>query len=260
MRINKMTAVALMILVLIVLQILFFAWTDEETRGAVEWMSYGFTMFAFVMACWSVFRVRQDSNEVYHLTTNYLPVSYFVVQTILSAIAIYYGMVLRKTAEVTQTITETVSDAVNESVGKLVATYQPSFLAEHYTIIVLSVYLLVLVFYAINLGIHSTANQATAESLAKQEEEHKFIQENSKLLQRLLIQIKEPTAQKAVNSLYETIRFSANHTSSEDKQIQNEIAVGISQLASLVEAANWDEVKELSQQLNLKAQIIQSKK
>lgn len=34
-----MTFVALMVLVLIVLNVLFFVWTDVETRGIVEWMS-----------------------------------------------------------------------------------------------------------------------------------------------------------------------------------------------------------------------------
>ena len=212
-----------MVLVLAAINILFFAWTDAETRGAVEWMSYGFTMFAFAVACISVFRIRQDNNEVYNLTTHYLPVSYFVVQTILSAIAIYYGIVLRKTAEVTHKITETVNDSVGKVVEKTqevlpdsiqglsvdsigstlgdtvrstteAVTQQSSFLAEHYTVIVLSVYVLVFVFYAINLGMHSTANKATAESLAKQAREHSFIDENSQKLQRLLLHVTAPAA------------------------------------------------------------------
>jgi len=284
MRINKITAVALMALVLIVLNILFFAWTDEETRGTVEWMSYGFTMFSFVVACISIFRIRQDSDEVYHLTTNFLPISYFCVQTILSVIAIYYGMVLRKTSEMTETVTSTVNDSVNklidqskgalpdsiqgvdiDSIGSTIGnavnstteaiTQQSSFLADHYAIIVLTVYLLVLVFYAVNLGIHSTANKATAESLAKQAKDHLFIQENSQRLQRMLSQVSDPTAKKAVNSLYESIRFSANQTTPEGKQIEAEVAAGIGQLASLISTANWDAVKELAQQLNEKIKM-----
>lgn len=285
MKINNITTVALMVLVLVILNILFFAWTDAATRGAVEWMSYGFTMFAFIVACVSVFRIRRDSNEVYHLTTNFLPVSYFVVQTILSAIAIYYGIVLRKATEVTHTITETVNDSVGKLVEKTqdvlpdsiqglsvdsigatigeavsstteVVTQQSSFLAEHYTVVVLSVYVLVLVFYAFNLGVHSTANKATVESLAKQAEEHLFIQENSQRLQRLLLQVKEPTAKKAVNSLYETIRFGANHTTPEGKQIQGEVTAGIARLTALITAADWEAVKELACELNAKAKQI----
>lgn len=189
-----------MVLVLVALNILFFAWTDGETRGAVEWMLYGFTLLVFIFACISVFRIRRDNNEVYNLTITYLSITYFA-QTILSVIAIYYEVVLRKTSEVTNKITETVNDSINnladksgeilpdsiqglavDSIGSSISdtvksatevvAKQPSFFAEHYTVIVLSVFILVLVFYAIYLGAHSTANKATKKSLTKQEEEH----------------------------------------------------------------------------------------
>lgn len=285
MRINKITAAALIILVLAAINILFFAWTDPETRGAVEWMSYGFTMFSFIVACIAILRRRGDDDEVYNLTTAYLPTSYFVVQTILSAIAIYYGMVLRKASEAAQTISENVNvsvanlvdkaqevlpdsiqglavdsigSTINETVQSTteVVAQQPSFLSEHYTVIVLSVYILVFVFYAFNLAMHSTANKATEESLARQQEEHSFIQENSQRLQRAMLQIKDPSAKKAVNSLFETIRFGANHTTPEGKVLQEEVTAGIGRLIALIGAADWDSVKELANELNTKAKLI----
>lgn len=284
MRINKTTTGVLLVLVLAVLNILFFAWTDAETRGAVEWMSYGFTMFAFVVACISVFRIPRG-NEVYNLTTSYLPVSYFGIQTILGAVAIYYAMVMRKATEVTHTITNTVNESVGKIVDKTqdvlpdsiqgisvdsigsaieetvqssteVVHQQSSFLAEHYTVIVLSVYLLVLVIFAFNFVMHATANKATADSLAKQADELAFSQTNSQLLQRLLPQVKEPAAKKAVNSLFETIRYGASHTTPEGKQLQGEVTEGIARLITLINNADWNAVKELAGDLNTKAKQI----
>ncbi len=284
MRFSKITASALMLLVLIVLNILFFAWTDAETRGAVEWMSYGFCMFSFVVACVAIFRVPQDSDEVYSLTTNYVCLSYFAVQTVLSVVAIYYGMVLRRATEMVQAtsdkvnsivsnITGAVQQALPDSIGNLstdslgtvvnetvgsatdTVTQQSSFLADHYTTIVLTVYLLVFVFYAIRLFVHHTANQSTAADLAEQARQHAYIADNSQRVDRLARQITDPQAKKAVTQLYETIHFSANVTTAEGKQIEQEVASGIDRLAQLVASADWQAVTQCAKELNQLAKL-----
>ncbi|MCR5271296.1 MAG: hypothetical protein K6D91_09815 [Prevotella sp.] len=280
MRINQMTFVALMVLVLIVLNVLFFVWTDVETRGIVEWMSYGFAMFSFVVASIAVLRVSKDSDEVYHLTTTFLPLSYFCVQTVLSAVAIGYGMVLRRTQETAQSLTSNMQDTVNKvveslpdsvagiatdsigsAIGNTVNTTTETvvgrsmFLAENYTVIVLSVYLLVLLFYAFNLGIHKTANDATRESLAEQAAEQDSKMQLSQRLQLLEVKVKDAAAKKEVNRLYETIRYGANHTTPQGKQIEGAITAGLDELSALIDRADWEKVRELAQELTVRAKM-----
>lgn len=284
MRVNRSIAVALMFLVLVVLNILFFIWTDAETRGSVEWMSYGFMMFSFFVVCWGVFRVREDSNEVYHLTTNFLPISYFCVQTVLSAIAIYYAMVLRKAAELTEVATEKANSAVNtvidtakgvlpdsirgvdvDSIGAAIGdavnssteavTQQTSFFAEYYPIIVLSVYLLVLVFYAISLGVHKTANDATKASLAEQAAKYTYIADNTKRLQRLKLQIHDMAAKHDVDMLYSIIKSSPVVASGDGREAEIKVEEGIAKLESLVADKDWEGVKTLAKELQLTAKL-----
>lgn len=159
MKINKIAALALMALVLIVLNVFFFLWTDEKARGPVEWMSYGFAAFAFVAACVSILLIREDSDEVYDFTTPLLSISYFAVQLVLSVAAIFCGMILRGATQIAGTIAEKMTGTVAQ---------QPSPVSKYYVVLVLSVYLVVLVFYALSVGIHSMANKATAEALAGQ--------------------------------------------------------------------------------------------
>ena len=261
MKINKLSAAALMVLVLIVLNVLFFVWTDKEFRGVVEWISYGFTMLAFVMACISIFRIHQDSDETYHLTTNYLPVSYFAVQVTLSAVAIYICIMLREAKEIAQTVKDGLSDLSPDAMQDVVEPtadivfWQSSFFANHFTEIALSLYLLILVFYVINISIHSTATKATARALAIQNEEHQFIKESCQQLQRLLVLIKDPEAKKSITALYESIRYKATHTKPDDKIIQNEISDGIKQLTLYVTESNWNAVQRLSKELSTKSNL-----
>lgn len=71
-----------------------------------------------------------------------------------------------------------------------------------------------------------------------------------------MLQVKEPAAKKAVNSLYETIRYGSNHTTAEGKEIQAKVTQGIARLTTLISAADWGAVKDLAYELNEKAKQI----
>lgn len=261
MKINKTSTIALMILVLIVINILFFAWIDSDLRGPVEWMSYGFEMFAFIIACISVLHISQNNKETYRISTVYLPISYFAVQTVLSIFAIYICIILREAKDIAQNVRDNIIDLSSGTAQDVINSTadiacRKSFFIDHYTEIVLSVYLLVLVYYVITISIHMTANKATAIALETQEKEHSFIRESCAQLQHLSALIDNPEAKKSINYLYEAIRYKANKVTPEGKLVQNEVAAGIKQLMSYVDDSNWEAIHKLSKELCIKVKSI----
>lgn len=215
---NRLTTSVLIITVIIVLNVLFFLWTDNYTRGTVVWMSYGFGMFAFIVACVSLLLSKPNRSDVSHLTTVLLSLTYFCVQTALSIAVTFYSVVILQAQEV---------------------IHKSSFLSEYYALLVFSVYLLLLLFFSVRLVIHYTANKTTTVSLKNQAIQHEYIENNSKRLYRLMQQVTDNDCKKVIKGLYETIRYSANQGGADAQQIEAEINVGIDKLESQIIAKDW---------------------
>ncbi len=228
----KSTALLIMALIFIVINVVFFLWVDASKCGLAEWYAYGFMAFSFLFACISILIYNGRSDEVYSLTTVYIPLKYFYVQTVLSALGVVGAMYIR---------------AMPDIAGSA------SFFIVHYATVLLTIYLIVMVVYLVRFIMHSAANKATEESLQQQYEEHAYVRDVAPVLANYMPLITDANAKKAVNNLYETIRFSANKTSAQGQANRIAVTEGVDQLTGLIEAQDWQAVMALATRLNLKA-------
>lgn len=227
MGISKTTLTIAAVMGCAVLNILFFLWTSADTRGVVEWSSYGFTMFAFVAAFLSLTRVSRDNNEVYNLTTVYVPVMYLTAQTVLSGFAIYYAMVIRNILEEIPT----------------------SFVVRHYQTIVLSVYIILCAFYTLRYLLHSEANKATEASLAAQAETRAAKNDVKLRVQAILQQVGNAEAAKALETLAETLRFCPNNVMA-NAATRDVINATLGQMEQRMAEGKESEVAAMARQLD----------
>lgn len=230
----KSTAALLMALVFVVVNIIFFLWVDPSKCGSAEWIAYGFMCFSFLCALVAMLTYSGKSDEVYSLTVVYLPLRYFYVQTILSALGVVGALVIR---------------------GMTITPENASFFIHHYDTILLTVYIIVLLIYAVRFILHRGANQATESSLRQQHIEHSYVRDLTPTLSNLMPMISDPAAKKAVNNLYEAIRYSANKTSEQGQANRVEVANGIDTLTNLVMAKDWQGTIDLANRLTFKAKM-----
>lgn len=228
----KSTALLLMVLVFVAINAIFFLWVDPSKCGAAEWVSYGFMTLSFLFACISMMTYNGKGDEVYSLTVVYIPLRYFYVQTILSCAAVVGALLMR---------------------GMPKAAANASFFVHNYVTILLTIYIIVLLVFVIRFIIHSKANQVTEASLREQYEDHSYVRDVAPILSSYLPMVSDPAAKKAVKTLYESIRFSANKTSEAGRRNREEVADGVDELARLIEAQNWQAATALATRLNIKA-------
>lgn len=259
MKSNKTTAILLMVLVFAVINLIFFLWVKPAECGSAEWVAYGFMAFSFLFAVFAIGTYRGKDDETYSLTTVYLPLKYFYVQTFLSAAGVIGAILIRNAGKAADKVGSTVSDAVQQVTGNDVALGQTAenapFFVHYYTTLLVTVYVIVLLVYVVRYVVHINANQATEASLAQQHEEHSYVRDLGGMLSALLPMVGDADAKKAVNTLYETVRFSANKTSEAGQRNRQEVAAGVTRLTELISAKDWQGVIDLANQLNLKAKI-----
>lgn len=259
MKKNKSTALLLMVLVFVVINVIFFLWLKPAQCGSAEWVSYGFMAFSFLFAVAAMLTYKGKSDETYSLTTVYLPLQYFFVQTVLSVAGIIGAVLIRNANRVADNVSEQVSNAASAVTDSEVALGQAAenvpFLVQHYTTLLVTVYIIIALIYVVRYIVHLSANDATEASLAQQHEEHSYVRDLGGMLSGLLPMVSDDGAKKAVNRLYETVRFSANKTSEVGQRNRQEVAAGITTLTQLIASKDWQAVTELANQLNLKAKM-----
>lgn len=236
----KSTATLLMALLFVAVNVIFFFWVKPSNCGPAEWISYAFMVASFIFAYVAMMTYKGKDDETYSLTVVYIPLRYFYVQTVLSTLGVI-GAQLIKSAE-----------------NSDVASYIPAkyvFIIGHYIAILLTIYIVVLLVYVIRFWIHCKANRATEQSLERQHEEHSYVRDLGGMLSNLLPQVTDSEAKKAVNALYETIRFSTNKTTETGAKNRQEVAQGIASLSQLIASNDWQSVSDLAAQLNQKAKL-----
>lgn len=239
MKKNKSLATLLMVLIFIAVNVIFFIWVTPAQCGPVEWISYGFMVASFIFACVAMMTYNGKSDEVYSLSTVYVALKYFYVQTVLSALGVIGAQLIRS--------------AQSSQAASQVASYVPAkyaFIIEHYFVLITSIYILVCLFYVIRFIVHSKANRATEQSLQQQHEEHSYVRDLGGTLANLLPMVSDTNAKKAVNNLYETVRFSANKTTASGSSNRQQVAQGLAKLSELIAAKDWQGVSDLATQLN----------
>lgn len=234
MKQHKSTALLLMALIFVVVNVIFFVWVTPSNCGTAEWLSYGFMVASLLFACISIGVYNGKNDEVYSLSEVYVPVRYFFVQTFLSACGVIAAQICR---------------------GSDTSAGSDSFFANYFVAILLTVYVVVCLVFVIRFIIHRKANSATEASIMQQHEEHSYVRDLSGMLSNLLPLVSDANARKSVNNLYETVRFSANKTSESGQMNRQEVAEGVVALSKLVAAKDWQSVAELASQLNLKAKM-----
>ena len=226
MKFNKIITIFIITAIFIVMNVLYFMWITEDTRNDVMWILYGFTCLSFVVAAISIFAVSKD-GETYKLAIPFLSLRYLAVQSIISIYLIYKFMSLLRMKELSGF---------------------ESTLLGHYKQIVLTISLILFVYYAVRIAIHFMANKATEKSIQDQVSSHNYISNNYAFLNDLIGDIKDENAKKEINGLMETLRYSPAESLS-IKIHADRINNDIQQLKTLSQKDNWEQVAKTAQNI-----------
>ncbi len=171
------------------------------------WISYGFIHFSYVMLIITPWLVRKGNRASdYRRPLFGISFVYFLVQFVVGIVFIYLASETYKTA--------------------------------------LSVQLVLMGIYFLLMLSNMLANEHTADSVLKREEELKYIKNASALLDAIMRQISDTKLRKKVEKVYDLIHGSPTQSSSCVFEIENEV---LNEIDNLQNAVNRNDTERISQ-------------
>ena len=219
---KKFAYIAIAALLFAALNALFFLWTSSSTRTSFAWVAYGFTAFSFFMGCLTTVLTKEDQED-FEFATGYLSMlgfRYFTLQFVVAAV----GILLQALNKITSL----------------------------FSLVFYTVFILLLLYYVIQIIVHIRANQTTSEALGQQRRQHEYVQQCSSAVAMLLPLI-PADRRREVQSLYDVLRYSPNQASAAGQQAEQEVTAGLVELSKLVKCERWEDVDTLAAELIQKA-------
>ncbi len=187
---------------LIVFNTVFFVAGGTEHTASV-WISYGFIHFAYLMVLVTPRLVRKSSSAaVFGFALTSISSVYFLVEFAVGLIFVFMESESFKAALIVQIIIAGL--------------------------------------YAIVLVAHMLANESTADSLERHEDEVAFIKTASSRVKPLLGKARDKKADKAMEKAYDLIHSSPSRSSPAVHALESAVMSRISDLADAVQAGNVD--------------------
>ncbi len=203
--------VILDLIFLIVFNTVFFVASGFEHPASV-WLSYGFIHFAYLMIVVTPFMIRKSSSAaVFGFSLYSISSSYFLFEFIVGLIFIFLKQENVKASLIVQIIIAGI--------------------------------------YAILLISHLIANESTADSIDRREEEVSYIKTASSRVKSLIGKLDNKKANKEIEKVYDLLHSSPTRTISSVHSLENEIKNKISELECLVIVKDNDAVITLSGEL-----------
>lgn len=187
---------------LVVFNTVFFVATGFDHPASV-WLSYGFIHFAYLMVLITPFLIRKSSSaDVFGFSLYSISSTYFLIEFIVGLIFIFIGSESIKTSLIVQ--------------------------------------ILIAGIYAVMLLSHLIANESTADSIERHEEEVSYIKTASSRVKQLVGKLDNKKANKEVEKVYDLLHSSPTRTISSVHSLEMEIKNIISDLESAVAAKDND--------------------
>lgn len=192
------------LLFLIVFNLIFYI-TGGTDHPASVWISYIFIHIAYLlMACTGLFVKKGREAAVFGMTLGTISSTYFVVEFIIGIVFIALAMETYKTALIVQ-------------------------------VVIAAVYLFVFISNVM-------ANDATAESVERQELEVGYLKEASATLKALMEQITDKAANKKIERVYDLVRSSPSRSNSQVAVLEAQIIGELGNLQGLAAKGDPEEI------------------
>ena len=196
---------------LIVFNTVFFVAGGFEHPASV-WLSYGFIHFAYLMVIATPFLIRKSSSAaVFGFSLYSISSTYFLIEFAVGLIFIFFRQESVKAALIVQVI--------------------------------------IVGIYAVILISHLLANESTADSIERREEEVSYIKTAASRVKALIGKLDNKKANKEVEKVYDLLHSSPTRTISSAHSLEMEIKNKISELEGAVAAKDNDVVITLSGEL-----------
>lgn len=196
---------------LIVFNTVFFVAGGFEHPASV-WLSYGFIHFAYLMVIATPFLIRKSSSAaVFGFSLYSISSTYFLIEFAVGLIFIFLRQESVKAALIVQVI--------------------------------------IVGIYAVILISHLLANESTADSIERREEEVSYIKTAASRVKALIGKLDNKKANKEVEKVYDLLHSSPTRTISSAHSLEMEIKNKISELEGAVAAKDNDVVITLSGEL-----------
>ena len=196
---------------LIVFNTVFFVAGGFEHPASV-WLSYGFIHFAYLMVIATPFLIRKSSSAaVFGFSLYSISSTYFLIEFAIGLIFIFLRQESVKAALIVQVI--------------------------------------IVGIYAVILISHLLANESTADSIERREEEVSYIKTAASRVKALIGKLDNKKANKEVEKVYDLLHSSPTRTISSAHSLEMEIKNKISELEGAVAAKDNDVVITLSGEL-----------
>lgn len=196
---------------LAVFNIVFFVAGGTEHPASV-WISYGFIHFSYLMILVTPFLIRKSSSQaVFGFSLYSISSTYFLVEFIVGLIFIFLRQESVKAALIVQVIIAGI--------------------------------------YAVILIAHLLANESTADSVERREEEVSYIKTAASRVKSLMGKLDNKKANKEIEKVYDLLHSSPTKTISSAHSLELEIKNKISELEGVVAAKDNDAVITLTGEL-----------
>lgn len=196
---------------LAVFNIVFFVAGGTEHPASV-WISYGFIHFSYLMILVTPFLIRKSSSQaVFGFSLYSISSTYFLVEFIVGLIFIFLRQESVKAALIVQVIIAGI--------------------------------------YAVILIAHLLANESTADSVERREEEVSYIKTAASSVKSLMGKLDNKKANKEIEKVYDLLHSSPTKTISSAHSLELEIKNKISELEGVVAAKDNDAVITLTGEL-----------
>lgn len=172
---------------------------------ASVWISYGFIHFAYLMVIATPILTRKSSSAVvFGLSLYTISTVYFFVEFLVGLIFILIG-----------------SEA-----------YEATLIIQ---VLIAAVYAVILIVYLI-------ANESTADSLQRQEEEVAYLKNAASKVKLLMDKASDRKANREVEKVYDMLHSSPSRSTESAKAVERQISNAINLLADAVEADDAAEI------------------
>lgn len=197
---------------LIIFNLLFFLFGDIANNHNSLWISYGFIHFSYLIFVLSIFTNKKGSGKNgYEASTVFITWKYFVIELIVGCVFIFLNLE-----------------------GIAIALSSQSILAAIFVILWLS-----------NL----LANEHTADSMARQDQEISYIKDCSYKLRLLSQNSADLSTRKIIDKCYDAVSSSPSKSNRNVYDIEIKILNTISELENAVAADNKESIKTISANL-----------
>ena len=196
---------------LIVFNTVFFVAGGFEHPASV-WLSYGFIHFAYLMVIATPFLIRKSSSAaVFGFSVYSISATYFLIEFVVGLIFIFLSQESVKAALIVQII-----------------------IAGIYAVILIS---------------HLLANESTADSVERREEEVSYIKTAASRVKALIGKIDNKKVNKEVEKVYDLLHSSPTRTIASVHSLEMEIKNKISELEGVVATKDNEAVITLAGEL-----------